>query len=449
MKIVIIGAGGAGITAATEAKKTNHNAEIVIIDRRENIGYAPCALPYVLGGEIKDFKQIYEFSKEFLEEQGIILKLGRYVTDIIEDKKEVILDNNEKINYDSLILATGSHAFVPPIEGIKDVEFFTLKTMEDANKINDKIRELQGVKKEKIKAVVIGAGFIGAEVAYALSKRGLDVFVLEMAPYVLPVMLDKDFADIVKKELERNDIKVFCSVKINKVEQGKVLAENSEYAFDILILGTGVRANIELAQKIGLNTNKGISVNDEMMTSKQGIFSCGDCIEINHLILNQKVPSQIATTALRTGVIAGYNSATEGPKKNFKGVLNTAVTKIGELTIASTGLTEFFAKKNNINIVKAVLNTETKEEYAPQKEELFIKLISDYNKNIIGAQIIGKEDIVPRIDIIGLAIKNKIKIDELIMMEHAYSPLTSPLREPISILAELCLKKINAKKEQK
>ena len=444
MKIVIIGAGGAGLTAAIESKKTNNTAEVIIIDKRENIGYAPCALPYVLGGEIKEFKEIYEFSKDFIKSQGIKLMLGREVTDIKGEEKKIFLDNKEVIEYDSLILATGSHSFVPPIEGINNVKFFTLKTMEDTEKIEAKIKELQSSKKDTIKAVVIGAGFIGAEVACALSRKGLDVSILEMAPYVLPVMLDEDFADIVKQELERNKISVFCGVKISKVEENKVITEGKEFDFDILILATGVRANVQLAEKLGLKINKGIVVDNKMTTSKEGVYACGDCIEINHLILNKTIPSQIATTALRTGVIAGYNSISQD-KKIFEGVLNSAVTRLGELTIASTGLTEFFANKNNSKTVKAVLNTKTKEEYAPEKSELHIKLISDYDKNIIGAQIIGKEDIVPRIDMIALAIKNKITVDKLIMMEHAYSPLTSPIREPISIIGELCLRKINLK----
>jgi len=444
MRVVVIGAGGAGITAAIEAKRNNGDAEVIIVDKRKRIGFAPCALPYVLAGDIKSFDDIIEFPKNFIEEQGIKLLLEKTVIGINRSDKKVILDDNQELNYDSLILAVGSHSFIPPIKGVEGAELFTLKTIEDAEKLKARIDELKT--KENPKAVVIGAGFIGLEMAFALAKNNINVSVIEVAPYILPVMLDEDFAKIVKEKIESDKLRIFCSEKVNSIEKNLVITDKSKYEFDLLVLATGVRANSDIAKNAGLEVNKGIVVNEFMQTSDKNIYACGDCIEINNIVLNKKNPSQLATTALRTGKIAGYN-AVSNEKKSLKGVLNTAVTKIMGLTIASTGLTEFSATKNNIEFVKATISSKTREDYATKKNELIAKLIINKEKRIIGSQIIGDDEVVPMIDLLALAIKSGLSADELVMMEHAYSPLTSPVRSQISILAELCLKKLGVKKK--
>ncbi len=373
--------------------------------------------------------------------------LGKKVISINKENKEILLDDNQKLKYDSLILATGSHSFVPPINGINNVKFSALKTLEDAEFIKKQVDELKS-KKSDAKVVIIGAGFIGAETAHTIKKKGLNVSLLEVAPYILPTVLDEDFSGIVKKELIEEEVSVHCAVKISEVKENVVLTDQGEFSYDLLILVTGVRANVELANQLNIKTNRGIIVDRFMETSEKGVYSCGDCIELNNLVLNTTLPSQLATTALRTGFVAGHNAVSE-ERVELPGVLNTGSSRIGSLIIASTGINEYFAKKNNIKYVKAVINTMTKEEYAPEKAPLHIKLLCDYSDHIIGSQIIGGEDVVPRIDLIAMAIREKINIREFLLMEHAYSPLTSPVREPISIAAETCVKKLKAIKEWK
>ncbi len=447
MKIVVIGSGGAGVTAAVEARRNNVNADVTIVDSNPHVGYAPCAFPYVISKDISSFDSIKEFSESFVSSQGVKLMLGKKATHIDRANKIVELDDGSKLSYDSLILATGSRSFVPPINRINSVKFHVLKTFDDAKAIYDEADTL--LKSGKKKAVIIGAGFIGVETAHALKKRGFDVVVLEVAPYVLPTVLDEDFADKIKDELVKEGIEVHCSVKIKEVSQNNIVTDNGLFNFDMLILVTGVRANVDLAKDAGLSVNRGIVVDETMRTSDMDIYACGDCIELKHLILGTTMPSQLATTALRSGMVAGHNASVkdELSKIIFKGVLNTGVSKIGGLIVASTGLNEFFAKKNGMKYVKAVLDTTTKEHYAPKKYPLHIKLLVDYSKHIIGAQIIGGEDVVPRIDLVAMAIKEKIPITEFLLMEHAYSPLTSPVREPLSLAAEICVKKLGALKD--
>ncbi len=485
MRIVIIGAGGAGITAAVEAKKKNPSAEVILIDKRKEIGYAPCAMPYVLGGEIKSVNDILEFPTRFIEEQGIRLMLNTTVDDVNIEEKRVLIksesregkdyegnddknndkDSGEWLNYDSLILSTGSYAFVPPIKGIDKVKYFTLKSIENVKAIIEEVNRIKDSGVKEPKAVVVGAGFIGLETAVALKQQGFKVSVVEMAPYVLPTILDEDFANYVKERLEKEGIRVFCNTTVNELDEGVVRTNKEEIEFNILILATGVRPNVELAKNIGLDVNKGVVVDEFMRTSRNGevmndVFACGDCIEIKHIVLNTKVLSQLATTALRTGIVAGSNSVIKEQKDLLKsglrleGVLNTAITKINDLVISSTGITEFIAKKNNIEFVKATLTTESREHYAPEKDKMSIKLIvgkeGKHKNHILGCQIIGEGktgvETAQKIDLIAMMIKQGTKVDELVMMEHAYSPLTSRIIEPFSTLARICLKKIERKK---
>ncbi len=445
MKVIVIGFGGAGFTAAVEAKRSNMNAEVTLIDARTSVGYAPCAFPYVIGGDIPSFDTIKEFSEESLKQQGITLILGKKVSSVDRVNKSIKLEDGTSLSYDSLILATGSHSFVPPINGIDKVKFHVLKTYDDAKSIYDDANKLLSENKKNV--VVIGAGLIGVETAHALKNRGFNVVVLEVAPYILPTVLDEDFSKIVEHELEKKGIEIHCGVKIQQVSDGEILTENGKFNFDMLILVTGVRANVDLAKSAGLKVNRGIVVDEAMRTSDLDIYACGDCIELKNVLLGETMPSQLATTAIRSGFVAGRNSVVdESSKILFDGVVNTGVSKIGSLIVASTGLNEYFAKKNNIKYVKAVLHTSTKENYAPVKGPLHIKLLVDYSGFVVGAQIIGTEDVVGRIDLVALVIKQRINVKNLVLMEHAYSPLTSPVREPISVAAETCLKKLEALK---
>ncbi|MGB9749165.1 MAG: FAD-dependent oxidoreductase [Candidatus Woesearchaeota archaeon] len=441
MKLVILGAGVSGINAAVQAKKINPNAEVVLVENRKNIGYSPCALPYVLSGEIKKEK-IFEFKQEFLEELKIKVVLGREIKELRTKEKSIILDNNEKITYDKLIIASGSRAFVPEIEGLKDVNFLTLKTLEDFEALEKRIEFM--LKNSKRKVLIIGAGFIGLEIAEALVKKKLEVKIIELKNRVLPQMLDDDMSKIILEEMQRNCVEVKLNEKILRVEQGRLFTNKGVYDFDMLILAAGVVPNINIVKKTNIKTNIGIIVDEKLETSEKDVYACGDCIEIKNKITGKTMPMQLANIALKTSEIAASNALSD-KKIIFEPKIINSITKIFGMEIASVGITEDEAERNKIKFESALIWSRTKEPYY-NGEEIAVKIISDYDEKIIGAQIISKEDVALRADIVALAIKRDSGLKDLIYFENAYSPLTSPAIEPLSIAAKYCLKKITSKK---
>jgi len=441
MKLLILGAGVSGINAAIHAKKINPNAEILVLDNKKTIGYSPCALPYVIEGEIKK-ENIFEFKKEFLEGLGIKIILGKEIKEIITKEKKVVLEGNETFSYDKLIIAQGSGVIIPEIEGIKDTKFFTLKTIEDFEALENRIQWM--LKNNKKKVLIIGAGFIGLEIAEALVKKRLEVRMIEFKNRILSQMLDEDTASIVLKEIQKNGVDVRLNEKIQKIEQGRAFTNKGVYDFDILIIATGVVPNINLLKKTSIRTNIGIIVNEKLETSEKDVYACGDCIEIKNKITGKNIPIPLANIALKTSEIAANNALSE-KKIIIEPAIINSITKIFGMEIASVGITEEEARNNNIKFESALITSRTREVYY-KGNEIIVKIISDYAQRIIGVQIIGKEDVALRADIVALAIKKDLKLNDLIFLENAYSPLTSPAIEPLSIAAKYCLKKMNSKK---
>lgn len=439
MKVVILGAGVSGINAAINAKKISSNSEVILISEKENIGYSPCALPYTLSNTIKR-DRIFEFKKEFLEQLKIKLILGKKIKEISTREKKVFLENKEAISYDKLIIALGSTVFVPEIEDLKKIKFYTLKTIEDFEELNERINWM--LKNNKKKVLILGAGFIGLEIAEALVKKKFEVKIIEIKNRILPQMLDGEMSKIVLEELQRNNVEVKLNEKILRIEQGRAFTNKGVYDFDTLIIATGVKPNIEIVKKSGIKTNIGIVVNDKLETSEKDVYACGDCIEIKNKMTGNNCLIQLANIALITSEIAVNNALSNNVIK-LDSVIPNSITKIFGLEIASVGITEEEAKNNKIGVFSALINAKTREEYSDGKE-IIIKIISDSNEKIIGAQIIGKEYVALRADLIALAIKKECKLKDLIYLENAYSPLTTPAIEPISIAAKYCLKKINA-----
>ncbi|MEM2121638.1 MAG: FAD-dependent oxidoreductase [Candidatus Woesearchaeota archaeon] len=439
MKVVILGAGVSGINAAINAKKISSNSEVILISEKENIGYSPCALPYTLSNTIKR-DRIFEFNKEFLEQLKIKLILGKKIKEISTREKKVFLENKEAISYDKLIIALGSTVFVPEIEDLKKIKFYTLKTIEDFEELNERINWM--LKNNKKKVLILGAGFIGLEIAEALVKKKFEVKIIEIKNRILPQMLDGEMSKIVLEELQRNNVEVKLNEKILRIEQGRAFTNKGVYDFDTLIIATGVKPNIEIVKKSGIKTNIGIVVNDKLETSEKDVYACGDCIEIKNKMTGNNCLIQLANIALITSEIAVNNALSNNVIK-LDSVIPNSITKIFGLEIASVGITEEEAKNNKIGVFSALINAKTREEYSDGKE-IIIKIISDSNEKIIGAQIIGKEYVALRADLIALAIKKECKLKDLIYLENAYSPLTTPAIEPISIASKYCLKKINA-----
>ncbi len=429
MHIVIVGGGAAGTRAAIEIRKRERDAEITIINAQEYKEYSPCGMPFVLAGEVEDFDALQTLDESFYTKMGINLVLGKEVTDIDAKNKKIIYDN-EELHYDKLILATGSYAFAPPIDGIDAEKVIVFKDLNDAKEIHKKMQRAE-------RAVIIGAGLIGLETADALAQHDIEVTVVEMLDRVLPVMLDNDMARRVKRHLERHGFTIYLNEKVERIGE-MVHTEERKIPCDLVVVAAGVRANIALAEKAGIKTDMGIQVNARMETSLKDVYACGDCVECEDFITEKPIMSQLATTAVRQAKIVAENIA--GRDTTFGPVLNTAVTKLFGLEIGTTGLTESRAAAEGIAVIKGRYKGETRPEYM-EGEDIIVKVIADTEGKVLGSQMIG-EGLVGRMDAICLAILNGMDVHDLTNTEYCYAPPLSPEFEPMYLACEMAARRL-------
>jgi NADH oxidase (H2O2-forming) len=444
-KIVIVGAHAAGVDAASAARKTDRTAEITLLTKEKHAGYSRCGLPFVIGGQIASFTDLIVFPPSFYKMMKLNLRTETTVTQINPDNKTVDITTAagtaEKLEYDSLILTGGAYAFVPPIKGKDKNGVYSLRTIEDGERID------QAIKNGAKSAVVIGAGLIGLETAVALKERGLNTTVVELLPYVLPVMLDKEMAKIVHEMLEQKGLKIIVGKGVNEIlgtdKVTAVSVEGEPVPADIVVVATGVRANTELATKAGitLGETRALKTNAKMETNVKDIYAAGDCAESINIITHKPHCPQLGTVAVRHGKVAGTNAA--GGYALFTGVLGSAVSQLFETQIGVTGLNEFFAKRQGINTLTGTITSKTRADYYPGAKPIKVKLVVEReSQRIIGAQIIGGEEATQRINALSFAIQKQMTIRELAKTDTAYAPPLCETWEPMVLAAEMALMKL-------
>jgi NADH oxidase (H2O2-forming) len=443
-KIVIIGAHAAGLDAASAARKTDRNAEITLITKEKKTAYSRCGLPFVLGRHIKTFNDLLVFPERFYKMMKLNLLTETTVTKVDAKEKTVDVEekngNKETLSYDSLVITTGADPFIPPIKGREKNGVYVVRTIEDGEKIDKAIETAKS-------AVIIGAGLIGLEVAVACLERGLKTTVVEFLPYVLPVLLDKEMADRVQKKLEEKGMNIIVGkgaeeiLGADKVTGVRVAGE--EIPADVVVVATGVRANTELAKNAGveLGEKKGLKTNMRMETNIKGIYAAGDCAETINLVTLRPTMSQLGTTAVKQAKVAGINAA--GGYSTFKGTLGSWITRLFETEIGGTGLTDFFAARAGIETVTGTIVSKTRADYYPGALPIRIKIIAEKESaKIIGAQIIGEEEVTQRINALSFAIQNEMTLQELAKAETCYAPPVNETWEPMTLAAEMALRRL-------
>ena len=444
-RIVIIGAHAAGVDAASAARRTDRTAEITLTTKQKQAGYSPCAIPFVLGRHISSFDKLVVFPPSFFRMMKLNLVLETTVKDI--DMKNKTVEKQDKtgkqetLQYDSLIIATGAYPFVPPIKGREKRGVYVLRTIEDGKRIDQAINN--GAKT----AVVMGAGLIGLETAVALRERGLETTVVELLPQILPTMLDADMAKSVQETLEQKGIKVMVSKGVEEFlgtdKVTGIIAGGEQINADLIIAAFGIRANTELAKKAGITIGetRGIRTSLRMETNVKDVYAVGDCAESINLITKRPTLCQLGTTAVRQAKVAGINAA--GGYAVFHGVLGSSVTKLFDTEIGVTGLTEFFAKRAGLETVVGAITSKTRPEYYPGGLTVKIKLVVDReSERIVGAQIIGGEEVTQRINALSCAIQKYMTVRELAKADTAYAPPLNETWEPMVLAAEIALRKL-------
>lgn len=446
-KLVIVGGGAAALSAAMNARKENRDIQIIMFSEEKVLPYSRCGLPFTIDGEIPDAKNLIAQKDNFFKIIKVTPRLRCRVTSLDPVAKKItFLDENQKENseeYDALIICTGAKPVLPKIPGVDKKGVFALRTLEDAISISARIKQAK-------RAVVVGAGLIGLETAYALKKAGINTWVVELLDTVLKPILDEDMAKLVKEKIEKHGIKIHIGKKVTAVEGeenvNKVIVEGEEFPCDILVFATGVKPDVELAKNAGIEIGEvgGIKVNERMETNKQDIFAAGDCVETVHRITGKPVLSMLGTSAVRQGKVAGVNAA--GGNAVYQGTLNATVTRIFDIEIGFVGLTEWQARNFGMEVSSVAIPWKTRAEYFPGASEIKIKLVFlKRNLQLVGGEIVTKEGATGYVNLLSVAIDKKLSANDLVHLDTCYSPPVADVWNPVCIAAELAVKKSTEK----
>ena len=435
-KILIVGGVAGGMSAATRLRRLMEDAEIIVLDKGPYVSFANCGLPYHVSGEIAERQKLIVQSPEALRARfDLDVRPNTEVLSIDPQTKTVTVQSEGQESteqYDVLILSPGAKPFVPPIIGLEAANnTHVLRSIPDLDGIMANLND-EGVKQ----ATVIGAGFIGIEMAENLAKLGLAVTIVEKAPHVLPP-LDEEMAQHILLELENNNIKVITNQSVDEFkEQGHtlVLEDGTTLNSDLNILSVGVQPENSLAKEAGikLGLRGGIVVDDQYRTNVPDIYAVGDAIVVKQQITGQDALISLASPANRQGrqvadIIAGLESSN-------KGSIGTAIVRVFEMAAASTGLNERTAKLAGLNPSVVHISGKSHASYFPDAEDIHLKLVFNRQTGeIYGAQAVGKDGVDKRIDIIATAIKGGLTIFDLPELEFTYAPPFGSAKDPVNM----------------
>lgn len=427
MRIIIIGGIAAGMSAAAKLRRLDKDAEIKVYEKSPIVSFGACGLPYYVGGFFEDEKQMIARSPEKFKETGIDISVEHEVVFIDINNKKLKVKNlkTDEIfedKYDKLMISTGASAIIPPIKNFNIENVHTLKSMEDGKILKQKM------KCENIKNVaIIGAGFIGLEAVEAAREYGKNISVFQLEDRILKEVFDKEVTDLLENELKEKGVNLYLNSKVIEFKGDgkitKVVTENEEVDADLVILATGVKPNTQFLKDTGIKMleNGAIVVDKEGKTSINDIYSAGDCATVTHLLKPEPTYIPLATVANKFGRVVGENLG--GKNMEYEGSLGSACIKVLDIEAGRTGLTESEASKLGIYYKTVFVSDKNQTDYYPGQENISIKLIYNAeNKQILGAQVVGKKDAVQRTNALAVAIYAKLTTEQLGMMDFCYSP---------------------------
>lgn len=441
-RLVIIGGDAAGMTAASQARRmrSSDEMEIVAFERGQRTSYAACGLPYLIEGLVDRPEDLIARTPAEFIERGIDVHMGHDVISIDTSERTVMVRDlaagaERTVPWDELVIATGASGITPPLSGIDSDGVFQLRTLDDAAAMETRITE--GARN----AVVVGAGYIGLEVAEALDARGLSVTILEMAESPMAATLDPDMAEKITAAVRASGIELRLGAAVTGFEQSDgrltaVTTDDTSYPADIAVLGLGVRPNSDLAADAGIEVGPtgGIVTDERMHTGTDGIWAGGDCVESTHRITGRPVVIALGTHANKQGRVIGTNLG--GGSATFPGVIGTAITKFGELEIGRTGLSETEAQRAGIDVSVSTATSQTRAHYYPGSTSVTVKTVVRRSDGVlVGSQVLGGRGAGKRIDALATAIWAGMTVEDLSMADLSYAPPFSPVWDPVVFAA--------------
>jgi NADPH-dependent 2,4-dienoyl-CoA reductase/sulfur reductase-like enzyme len=439
MKVVIVGGVAGGASAAARIRRLDEQAEIVVFERSGFMSYANCGLPYYIGDVITDEEELtLQTPESFFSRFRVTVKTHHEVTAIHPDRKTVTVKKladgtSFEEKYDKLILATGAKAILPDVQGIDSERLFTLRTVEDTLRIKNYI------KAHRPRSVVLaGGGYIGVELAENLSAVGIDVTIVQRAKQLL-TPFDADMASFIHAEMRRHGVKLVLGRSVTgfaEAQKGVTVQLDCGEALhtDMVILALGVTPDTALAREAGLalGMKDSILVNDKMETSVSDIYAVGDAVQVKHAVSSKDALISLAGPANKQGRIAADNIC--GKDTRYQGSQGSSVIKIFELTAATTGLSEKDAKRCEFSVEKVILSPMSHAGYYPGGSVMTVKVIFEKESyRLLGAQIVGREGVDKRIDVLATAIRAGLKATELKDLELAYAPPYSSAKDPVNM----------------
>ena len=451
-RIVFIGAGAVGLTAAFIVARKNPDAQITLFSTDDTVAYSQCGMPFVLEGKIEGFDKLVLYKSTVYQDLGLDLRTSTAVTSIDVENKTVTSEKGDVVEYEKLVIATGSTPFKPPIPGIKLQGVHTLHTLQDGKDLGKALETAKSV-------VIIGGGPIGLEAAPGILKKGIAVTIVERMPQLMPSALDPDMT----KQLE-DYVKSIGAVivtgkgvdSINGTDQVESVTVGGErFKADLVLLSAGVKPNVDLARKTGIDIGPagGIDIDDQFRVSIKGVrmddvLAAGDCAEVINAVTGAHAIYAVAVVANRQGRYIAEHLL--GNKIPYGPVICPTVTVIGDLQVGSVGLTTRACEMAGITPVSHKAKSFTKARYYPGGKPIDVKLISD-GEYIVGGQVIGEEDVSGRINLLAMGIHKKITVHELADAETCYAPPVAPVIDPLTYTAEtleLKCKRLKIKKQE-
>ncbi|ELY43823.1 FAD-dependent oxidoreductase [Natronorubrum sulfidifaciens] len=437
---VIVGGDAAGMSAASKAKREAPDRDVIVFEKGEWVSYAGCGMPYYIKGDVDDLEDLVSVTpEEFREQRDVDLRTGHEVVAIDLEANTVTVEaDGERFeqSYGDLLIGTGARAIVPPFDGIDLEGVFTLRSMDQADAIEDYVSD-----HEPATAAIVGGGYVGVEMAEALDERGVDVSIFEMLPQTLQPF-GEETARVVEDHLREQGVDLHLETAVqgfagsDHVES--VELEDDSVSADLVIVGVGVAPNVELAEEAGIEIGEtgAIATDAYGRTNDENVYAAGDCAEAENVVTGEPDHVPLALTANRAGRAIG--STVSGDPTETGGTAGTAIVKAFELGAARTGiLDDERAREAGFDPVSVTIDTETRPHYYPGATELTVTLVADRaSERVLGASLVGPEG-TKRIDTVATAVSSGLTVSELQNLDLAYAPPFSPVWDPILTAAKV------------
>jgi NADPH-dependent 2,4-dienoyl-CoA reductase/sulfur reductase-like enzyme len=431
--LVVIGGVAAGLSAAARARRIDPRPEIVVLEKGPVISYGACGLPYFVEGRVRDASQLIVYTPEyFRKERNIDVRTGARVVAVSHPRREVTLESGARVHYERLVISTGARCDTSGLAGAQQPHVFTLHTLDDATRLRAFL-----VEKQPRRGVVVGAGYIGLEVADALRRNGLRVTVLERSQNLL-LRDDAWWTAQVRRRLEANGVDLRGGVDVPEIGPDRV----GDFPAEVVVVAAGFQPNAQLAAEAGVELGRSgaIRTDDHMETNLRGVFAAGDCAEVNHLVTGRPTWIPLGATANKTGRVAGANAA--GGRERFAGIVGTSIVAVFGMGFATTGLSAVQARVEGFSPAAVQIEGLSRPRYF-EGAGTAVELVADRaTGRLLGGSVVGEEGAAGRINVIATALQARLRVEQFAQLDLAYSPPFSTVWDPLLIAAQQLQKQL-------